>query len=67
MDIENRKIFAYMLNENLIYKHIPTMLAHSVEFRASRVKSLDEQNSLNKIKSDDIVRQHIPKENSRKG
>jgi hypothetical protein len=32
VDVENRRIYAFLLNENLIYKHCPTVLACSIEF-----------------------------------
>jgi len=32
VDVENRRIYAFLLNENLIYKHCPTLLACSIEY-----------------------------------
>jgi hypothetical protein len=33
ISLENRKVFAYLLNENMTYKNCPTLLACSEEFR----------------------------------
>jgi len=42
ISVENRKIYAFLINENLIYKHCPLLLANSVEFQNMRVASVKE-------------------------
>lgn len=32
VDVDNRKIFTELINENMLMKHIPGILAHSYEF-----------------------------------
>jgi len=32
VDVDNRKIFTDMINENMLGKHIPAIFAHSAEF-----------------------------------
>ena len=66
VDVENRRIYAYLLNENLIYKQLPVIFAHSFEFRNFKVKSPEEATVLQKMKADETVREIIPKDNSKK-
>lgn len=42
VDLENRKIYAFLINENLIYKNCPALLANSIEFKGMKVKSKEE-------------------------
>lgn len=55
VDLENRKIYAFLINENLIYKNCPALLANSIEFKGMKVKSKEEQSILAKIKEDEEV------------
>jgi preprotein translocase subunit Sec63 len=50
VDVDNRKIFTELINENMIDKHIPGILAHSHEFATMKVRSKDELEVLKKIK-----------------
>ena len=61
VDVDNRKIFTELINENMIDKHIPGILAHSHEFAGMKVKSKDELALLKKIKEEDKVKEAIPK------
>lgn len=61
VDVENRKIFAFLLNENMIYKNCPTILACSIEYQKMGVKSEKEKEVINAIKSDENVKELIPK------
>jgi hypothetical protein len=36
---ENRRLFAFLINENMIYKNCPTVLGCSLEFRQLKVKN----------------------------
>jgi len=50
VDVDNRKIFTELINENMIDKHIPGILAHSHEFATMKVRSKEELEVLKKIK-----------------
>ena len=67
VDVENRKIFAYLINENLIYKHCPALLANSIEFRGMKVKNEEESKLLAKIKEDEEVQELVPKGTNKRG
>ena len=67
MDVDNRKIFTELINENMIDKHIPGILAHSHEFTTMKVKSKQELDVLSRIKTEDKVKEAIPKPNQKKG
>lgn len=38
VDVDNRKIFSELINENMLGKHIPSILAHSFEFSSMKVR-----------------------------
>lgn len=59
--IDNRKIFTDLINENMIGKQIPGILAQSIEFAAMKVKSQDELAILKRIRAFDQVKEAIPK------
>lgn len=67
MDVDNRKIFTELINENMIDKHIPGILAHSHEFAGMKVRSKEELDTLKRIKTYDKVKDAIPKPNEKKG
>lgn len=67
MDVDNRKIFTELINENMIDKHIPGILAHSYEFASMKVRSKDELDVLKRIKTYEKVKDAIPKPNEKKG
>ncbi len=46
ISIENRKIFAFLINENMTYKNIPTVLACSVEFQNVKPRTPEAQKQL---------------------
>lgn len=56
-----------MINENLIYKNCPALLANSVEFRGMKVKNQEESSILAKIKEDEEVQELIPKVTQKRG
>lgn len=56
-----------MINENLIYKHCPAVLANSIEFKGMKIKSQEEQSMLAKIKEDEEVQELIPKQTQKRG
>lgn len=61
MDVENRRVFAAMLNENMIYKNCPFILSCSVEFRNMPARNQDEANIVTAIRTDETVKELIPK------
>lgn len=67
VDIDNRKIFTDMINENMLMKHIPGILAYSVEFSQMKVRSKGELDILKKIKETEAVKEAIPKANDKRG
>ena len=58
--MDNRKIFTDLINENMLMKHIPGILAYSFEFSQMKVRSKDELEILKKIKEFDPVKEAIP-------
>jgi hypothetical protein len=69
VDVDNRKIFTDHINENMLMKHIPGILAHSHEFSALKVRSKEELDILKRIKESDQVKEAIPsaKQEEKKG
>ena len=65
MDIDNRKKFTDLINENMIGKQIPGILARSFEFMALKVRSKDELEILKRIKSNEKVKEAIPKQSDK--
>jgi preprotein translocase subunit Sec63 len=61
INVENRKIFSELINENMQGKHLPGIMAQSQEFARMKVRSKAELELLMKIKSDDRVKEAIPK------
>lgn len=61
VDVENRRIFAFLLNENMIYKNCPTLLSCSLEYSKMGIKSEKEKVIINAIKNDENVKELIPK------
>jgi len=56
-----------MINENMLMKHIPGILAYSIEFSKLKVRSKDELNILKRIKEKDEVKDAIPKPSDKRG
>jgi len=50
VDVDNRKIFTELINENMLGKQIPGILAHSSEFSTMKVRSKEELEILKRIK-----------------
>lgn len=55
VDVENRKLYAFLINENLIYKNCPAVLANSIEFKGMKPRSQEESSILSKIKQNEEV------------
>lgn len=58
-----------LINENLILKNCPALLANSLEFLGMRVNGKEQQNALNKIKNNDEIKEKelIPKVTNKRG
>lgn len=50
-----------LINENLIYKNCPTLLASSIEYQGIKSRSNEMTKQLNKIRTDDATKELIPK------
>lgn len=61
VSVENRRIFAYLINENLLYKNCPTLLANALEFRDMKIKNPAQQEVLKNIQKDESVKELLPK------
>ena len=61
VQIDNRKIFTELINENMIGKQLPGILSHSAEFSAMRVRNKEELDILKRLREKDEVREAIPK------
>lgn len=66
VNVENRRVFTELINENMLGKQIPGILAQTVEFSAMKVKSKDELSVLQRIKMSDDVKEAIPKQKTDK-
>lgn len=66
VDVDNRKIFTELINENMTGKQIPGILAHSQELSAMRVRSEGELQRLRRLRSDDAVKEALPKVSAKK-
>ncbi len=62
VNVENRKLFTDLINEHMLGKQIPAMLAQTVEFSAMKVKSKEELSVLSRIKMNNEVKEAIPKQ-----
>jgi hypothetical protein len=61
ISIENRKVFAELINENLTYKNCPVVLANSIELQGMNAKTAKESIAIKKIKENDEVKALLPK------
>jgi hypothetical protein len=66
VDVDNRKIFTELINENLLGKQIPGILAHSSEFATMKVRSKEELEILKRIKMKEEVKEAIPKQTDKR-
>ena len=66
VDVDNRKIFTELINENMLGKQIPGILAHSSEFSTMKVRSKEELEILKRIKMRDEVKEAIPKQTDKR-
>lgn len=60
ISIENRNIFAFMINENMTYKNCPTLLACALEFNGVKARSKEAEEQFRKIRTDDATKELIP-------
>jgi translocation protein SEC63 len=66
VNVENRKIFTDLINENMLGKHIPAFFAQSAEFctenKKMKVRGKNELETLTRIKNHPEVKESIPKQ-----
>ena len=60
ISIENRNIFAFMINENMTYKNCPTLLACALEFNGVKARTKEAEEQFRKIRTDDATKELIP-------
>lgn len=65
MLLENKRLYGSRLNENLLVKNLPLILASSKEFQAIGAKNQDELTALKKLKDNDDLDELLPKVQSR--
>lgn len=58
--VQNKFVYAEMLNENLIFKHCSAILANSLEFRDMKTTK-EQEDCLRKLKEYDEIKEILPK------
>lgn len=66
IDLETRKMFTDLIDENIELKRMPGILQFSSEFQGMRVRSKDEVALLKKLREDERIKGYIPKMNNSK-
>ena len=64
--IENKRGYGAKLNENLLVKNVPTILAQSMEFQSIGAKNKGEIELLKKLKQNELIDDLLPKVQSRR-
>lgn len=64
--LENKKAYGAKLNESIIPKNMPMMLASCIEFQDMGVKSEEENKLLKRLKDDDAIADMLPNTVSRR-
>lgn len=64
--VENRRLYAYLLNENLILKNCPAILANSLEYNELKIKTQAEQQVMAKMRNNEEVKDLVPKDTQRR-
>ena len=59
--LENKKAYASKLNENLLPKNMPQILALATEFQRMGAKNKEEMEILKKLKDNDEIKEMLPK------
>lgn len=62
VDVDNRRVFTDLINENMLGKHIPGMFAQSAEFSKMKITKKEELTILSRIKQNEEVKEAIPKQ-----
>jgi translocation protein SEC63 len=63
--LENKRIYGSKLNENLLVKNIPAILAQSIEFQSIGARSKEEIALIKKLKDNEDIDELMPKTQSR--
>ena len=64
--LENKKLYGAKLNEQLIPKNMPQIMAQAIEFQQMGVKSAEETKLLKELKDDDEIAELLPTTVSRR-
>lgn len=63
--LENKRLYGSKLNENLLPKNMPQIMAMAVEFQTMGAKNQEEMAQLKKLKDNDDIKELLPKTVSR--
>lgn len=63
--LENKRLYGSKLNENLLPKNMPQIMAMAIEYQAMGAKSKEEMDALKKLKDNDEIKELLPKTVSR--
>ena len=63
--LENKRLYGSKLNENLLPKNMPQIMAMAIEYQAMGAKDKAEMDALKKLKDNDEIKELLPKTVSR--
>jgi len=63
--LENKRLYGSKLNENLLPKNMPQIMAMAIEYQAMGAKNKQEMDALKKLKDNDEIKELLPKTVSR--
>lgn len=63
--LENKRLYGSKLNENLLPKNMPQIMAMAIEYQAMGAKDKGEMEALKKLKDNDEIKELLPKTVSR--
>jgi len=63
--LENKRLYGSKLNENLLPKNMPQIMAMAIEYQAMGAKNKEEMDALKKLKDNDEIKELLPKTVSR--
>lgn len=65
MELKNKSVFGQLLNENMLLKNMPQVMARSIEFQNLVAKNKGELPLLRQLKDDPEISELLPKVISR--
>ena len=63
--LENKRLYGSKLNENLLPKNMPQIMAMAIEYQAMGAANKEEMDALKKLKDNDDIKELLPKTVSR--